>query len=237
MPAQKRRRVHTPWGQAPSITPSPTPTFLDIFERSSSFPIFSRVCDYLPIASIISLTRTCRKLSDLYRYLIPIQWNVDKRLRRFVQSPSSLRSQMGKFDALISGSFAIQFFERVTWPDSDLDFFVEQGQGCESFCKYLVEAEGYKLVRSKEQDDPTGDGYAMFDLMEVIISALARSGRTSNGDLWFRSELTPNHARKPWRSRHRRKPWRSRDRRKLKSKLSLPEIFPFKLFFGGSMQL
>ncbi len=209
MPGQKRRLLYTSRSQDPKIAPSPTLTFLTfltIFECSTSYPIFSRICDYLSIESIVSLTRTCRKFSGLYQYLIPIQWNVDKRLRRFVQDPSALRSQMGKCDALISGSFAIQFFERVTWPDSDLDFFVEQGEGCESFCKYLMDSEGYHLVRSKMNDDPAGAGYSMYDLMEVIIYALARSSGMSNRDFWFRSEPTPSHARILLRIRHRRKP-------------------------------
>ena len=93
---------------------------------------------------------------------------------------------MAKYDALISGSFALQFFERVTWPDSDLDIFVEQGEGCELFCKYLVEAEGYDLVRSQDQDR-----YAMYDLMEVSVMALARMGRKSNRNWCFRSEHIP----------------------------------------------
>ena len=151
---------------------------------------------------------------------------MDKGLKRFVHDASSLRSQMGKYDALIDGSFAIQFFERLTWPDSDLDFFVEQGRGFESFCKYLVEAEGYQLVRTT-QEDPHQYDYAMYDLMEVTAPALASSNGTSDGDSWARSELTPSRARIPLRSWHRRKP---------KSKSSLPETFPFKLFFEGFIQ-
>ena len=75
--------------------------FLSTFDRESHYPIFSALCDYLPIASIVSLTRTCKKLSGLYHYLLPVQWDVDKALRRFVDDPLGFRSQMARCDALM----------------------------------------------------------------------------------------------------------------------------------------
>ncbi|KAL8686449.1 MAG: hypothetical protein Q9218_007098 [Villophora microphyllina] len=72
---------------------------------------------------------------------------MDRRLRRFVKDPKALRSFMGKHDVLISGSFAIQFFERVTWDESDLDLYAEQGPNAEALEKYLCEQEGYKFAR------------------------------------------------------------------------------------------
>lgn len=70
---------------------------------------------------------------------------------------------MGKHNALISGSFALQFFERVTWPKSDLDLFVEQGPGYESLCGYLVQMEKYKMLKSEDNTV-----YEKIDLLEVI---------------------------------------------------------------------
>ena len=54
---------------------------------------------------------------------------------------------MGKHDALVSGSFAVQFFERLTWKKSDLDIFIEQGSGALAFEQYLCEREGYRFSR------------------------------------------------------------------------------------------
>ncbi|KAL9002532.1 MAG: hypothetical protein Q9180_009968, partial [Flavoplaca navasiana] len=72
---------------------------------------------------------------------------------RFVNDPIGLRSKMGELDALISGSFAIQFFERVTWPSSDLDMYVKEGEGSDALCAYLVESEGYTLQATKATGD------------------------------------------------------------------------------------
>lgn len=49
---------------------------------------------------------------------------------------------MSQCDAVISGSFAIQFFDDVFWPESDLDLYV-QSEHAENFRKYLCGKEGY----------------------------------------------------------------------------------------------
>ena len=52
--------------------------------------------------------------------------------------------------ALISGSFALQFFERVMWRDSELDIYVQDRKRARRCCigpvtKYLIEFEGYRF--------------------------------------------------------------------------------------------
>jgi hypothetical protein len=44
---------------------------------------------------------------------------------------------MGKHDALISGSIALQFFERVVWRESDLDIYVQYGPKAEAMAHYV----------------------------------------------------------------------------------------------------
>ena len=78
----------------------------------------------------------------IYTCSIQAQWNIDKYLHRFVSDPKKFRSQLGAYDALVSGSLALQFFERVVWPDSDLDVFINV-KNVEAFSRYLVTEEGY----------------------------------------------------------------------------------------------
>ncbi len=75
------------------------------------------------------------------------QWNVDRDLLRFVKDPRGFRTQLGKCDGLISGSFALQFFERVYWGGSGLDVFAENRGEAREFEHYLVNVENYKLSR------------------------------------------------------------------------------------------
>lgn len=94
------------------------------------------------------MTRTCRASSHLYYSLISLQlWNIDRDLQRFVREPRRFREQLGKCDGLISGSFALQFFEREYWEGSDLDIYVEEGKGGLGLGRYLVYVEGYDLVK------------------------------------------------------------------------------------------
>jgi hypothetical protein len=123
-------------------------THLNLLDLFQWYPIFDRLCAHMPIAGIINLTRTCRTLSHLYQTLLDLQqWNVDRDLLRFVKDPRRFRTQLGKCDGLISGSFALQFFERVFWEGSGLDVFVEDRREAREFEHYLVNVENYKLSR------------------------------------------------------------------------------------------
>ena len=60
---------------------------------------------------------------------------------------------MAAHNALISGSFAIQFFERLHWNESDLDIFVEFHHPNPTVLEqYLCEREGYCFIREQSQE-------------------------------------------------------------------------------------
>lgn len=63
---------------------------------------------------------------------------------------------------LISGSFALQFFDRVCWPASDLDINIRQGLG--TLESYLCRVEGYTLQRSTD-----GHKYNMIGIDKVLF--------------------------------------------------------------------
>ncbi len=135
---------------------------LRLFHVDSNYPIGTRICWLLPIVDIINLTKTCKAFSKLYRSLISSQWNVEWRLARFVSDVTSFRCQMARTNALISGSFALQFFDRVCWPASDLDINIRQGS--DTFESYLCRVEGYTLQRSTD-----GDRYKMIGVDKVLF--------------------------------------------------------------------
>lgn len=67
---------------------------------------------------------------------------------------------MAETNALISSSFAIQFFERVVWPSSNLDMYVEEGEDSDTIAQYLVMSEGYTLedtIRPQSFDYAVGE--------------------------------------------------------------------------------
>ena len=108
-----------------------------LLDPDAYYPIFIRLCEVLSIAEIIALTRTCKKFQNLYQTLLPLQWNVDRTLQRFVTDPRRFRQEMGKHDALISGGTVLQYFERVVWKESDLDIYVQDGPKAEAMAHYV----------------------------------------------------------------------------------------------------
>jgi len=149
-----------------------------LIQREEYYPIFDRICSSLGIGDIVSLTRTCKSLSSVYQVLLTTQWNVDRALRRFVKDPCLFRSKLGEYDALVSGSFALQFFDRVIWPESDLDIFMRVGAQ-KHFEEYLCQSEGYTLNTETERVEDTlsketerdDDIYPMLNNLEVNAAA------------------------------------------------------------------
>lgn len=89
---------------------------------------------------------------------------MDQVLKRFVDNPKKLREQLGKSDAPISGSLALQLFECCSWGESDMDVFIKAGTGAVSFAAYVKDAEKYRLVTTRHFDS---DDYNLPDLVAV----------------------------------------------------------------------
>ena len=159
MPVPKKRRYNS---TAKTQKQANVVTLLDLF---NIFPVVEKLCCCLAIDDIISLTRTCKRLSSLYQEQLPSQWNVDRHLQRFLDNPVAFRFMMAECDALVSGSLALQFFKRTTWLESDLDVYVNFSRSNE-FRQYLCEHEGYILTQEKVLDDYK----SINELFEVAIT-------------------------------------------------------------------
>jgi len=138
-------KAETTAPQIPSSYSRYSNSLLDLFDLERYYPVFKNLCSCLGIGEIVALTRTCKKLSSLYQILLKRHWDVDTGLRRFVDDPLRFRSQLRKQNAVISGSFALQFFERVVWEDSDLDIYAQAGLPTTYLAQYLRETEGYDI--------------------------------------------------------------------------------------------
>lgn len=137
----------------------------NIFDFNSEYPIGIRICSLLSISDIINISRTCKALSGYYQSLLPSQWNINRSLASFVKDVIGFRSQMARSGALISGSFALQFFRRVYWIYSDLDINIREGAN--EFEQYLCSQEGYQLKRSTN-----GGEYSMVGVDKVLFTLL-----------------------------------------------------------------
>lgn len=133
-----------------SVSSASRPNFLDTFNRDTHYPSIRSFCQCLSIAEIVSLTRTCKPLSDLYQYLLPILWDVDKALGRYFDDPVGFRSQMAESNALIFGKFPAQFFERAIWESEPLEIIIKHGKGADLFRRYLEINAGYSETDRQE---------------------------------------------------------------------------------------
>ena len=161
MPVPKKRRYNS------TVKKQKQANVVTLLELFNEFPVVEKLCSYLAIGDIISLTRTCKRLSPLYQEVLPSQWNVDRHLQRFVDNPVAFRMMMADCDALVSGSLALQFFERKTWLESDLDVYVNFSRSID-FRQYLCEHEGYVPTEEKPLDDYKSNN----ELLEVCPQLL-----------------------------------------------------------------
>ena len=126
---------------------------VEILDPGRYYPVYSLLLSLLDSLSIIRLRRTCKAFCSGVGDLRSREWNVDRLLCRFVAKPLALREVMRDHGAVISGSVALQFFERTCWKESDLDLFVVGEDGAVALGQHLETREGYKA----SAPEPTSD--------------------------------------------------------------------------------
>lgn len=119
-----------------SITAS---QFYQILDRDS---IYDTLFAHLSPASIFRTARTChiaRQASIDYQSRA---FDIHRHLTRFFADPVGFRVLQAQTGAVISGSNALQFFDRDIYPDSDLDIFVNVGNALD-VCTWIAQSAGY----------------------------------------------------------------------------------------------
>ncbi|KAI5927612.1 hypothetical protein F4810DRAFT_272395 [Camillea tinctor] len=140
-----------------------SPTLQTLF---GIYPIRERIVRCLETRDVLRLCET----SWAMRHDIKAnEWDINVKLGRFIKDPAGFRSQLGRSDALISGSFALQFFERIIWPESDLDIMVQDGESLEGLSKFLTEKEGYEMAGERTFTEEGDDilGYRTSDFPDM----------------------------------------------------------------------
>jgi hypothetical protein len=71
-------------------------------------------------------------------------FNISGALKRFVKETDSFRSQLGRCNAMLSGSFALNFFHACEKKTTLLDVFVSEGSDVNYLTNYLERSENYE---------------------------------------------------------------------------------------------
>jgi hypothetical protein len=95
--------------------------FLNIFSRHT---IYDAVFSQSDILSIVRFQRICRQAQSAVKDYLARAFNIDRHLSRFFDNPKAFRKLQAETATAISGSSALQFFQRTFYPESDLDLYV-----------------------------------------------------------------------------------------------------------------
>ncbi|KAH9899411.1 hypothetical protein C8Q73DRAFT_743368 [Cubamyces lactineus] len=127
--------------------------------------IYEPIFDDCSAATLLRIARTCRAARYAIAAYCRVAFNIDRLLSRFFPSPTppccsichtrhehsqiydrarAFRSLQARTGTLISGSCALQFFDRTVYPESDLDLYVHMRDRRE-VGRWLIQ-EGYTFV-------------------------------------------------------------------------------------------
>ncbi|KAF2009704.1 hypothetical protein BU24DRAFT_428595 [Aaosphaeria arxii CBS 175.79] len=144
------------------------------------YPIFNEICYCLDVLDIIRVSRTCVGLATVYSRLRRTHWNINQKLLRFVDRPVRFRGWLGRLDALISGGFALQFFARTVWLDSDLNIYVNaSGDALDGLLGDLQDHEGYNVTNQYFEDGNYTNSQSLDGVFS--ITDLSRPARGDGG--------------------------------------------------------
>jgi hypothetical protein len=109
-----------------------------------------RILSFSSPVSIFRFARVSKRAYFATQSYIRHTYNINQHLSRFFPDPIAFRSLQARSATLISGSNALQFFDRTFYPESDLDLYVYRRFSSE-IGKFLFQA-GYEFKPSDRQN-------------------------------------------------------------------------------------
>lgn len=88
--------------------------------------------------------RTCRLVHSIVKRYIKRAFDINRFLARFFPDPVAFRKVQARTGTLLSGSSALQYLDRSSYPESDLDLYVP-AQSDVQMIGWLV-ASGYSFI-------------------------------------------------------------------------------------------
>ncbi|KAI0076955.1 hypothetical protein K474DRAFT_1179966 [Panus rudis PR-1116 ss-1] len=124
--------------------PSASSTFTKVITNDLLYDI---IFDYCTPATLIRFSRSSRDAHAAVKDYMARRFNINKLLMRWFDDPLAFRCMQAETETLISGSTALQFFDRSHYPESDLNLFVG--------IKHCLQV-GQWLLRAQYTFQPTG---------------------------------------------------------------------------------
>ncbi|KZV70733.1 hypothetical protein PENSPDRAFT_432296 [Peniophora sp. CONT] len=124
------------------------------FERlfREDVELLDRLCSYLSPKDLAALSLVNRSISaEASAYFRRAIGRIGRVLSPFFRDVDGFRGIQAKTGALVSGSTALQLFDRTTYANSDLDLYVDY-RFADDVVTYLLEGEEYVFERRENQD-------------------------------------------------------------------------------------
>jgi hypothetical protein len=106
------------------------------------------ILDHLPPKALLHYGTTSKAMRSIYKKYMEYAFNIQTRLLLFfsLSEIPIFRLFQSTHGIVISGSFAVQFFARVVYENSDLDLYVEHQHGYK-LCAWLIDI-GFTCISS-----------------------------------------------------------------------------------------
>ena len=131
-------------------------------------PIADAIFSFSSPMSILRLGRTCRTAQHAVKHYFRRAFNVNRLLTRFFREVLAFRTLQARTGTLISGSVALQLFDRDFYPSSDLDLYVHMRHRRE-IGRWLLQ-HGYHFVPAPHQ--PAGFEAAATEALSGLAATM-----------------------------------------------------------------
>ena len=134
--------------------------------------VYDRINSMIPPHSSVMLSWTCHATNNARASFTRCTFNINHHLRRFFQNPLEFRTIQAETGTIISGSSALQFFNREIFEDSDLDLYLHPGH-LERIGAWLMKSEGYIYITEDPNvpvtEQQTLHGFQAFKTASMLI--------------------------------------------------------------------
>ncbi|PPR03127.1 hypothetical protein CVT26_004661 [Gymnopilus dilepis] len=130
-------------------------------------PVVFRIFHACDLLSLLAISRTSKMLRGLYAVYRQAVWDPDDHYKRWFHDVDYFKSLLRKCGAVVSGSFALQFFGRFFYPSSDMDIFLRVA-GADDLCYWLCD-EGYSYEDSSS-DYGGLDGSSSLHFSKAVLN-------------------------------------------------------------------
>ncbi|KAK7696087.1 hypothetical protein QCA50_000730 [Cerrena zonata] len=125
----------------------PSQTFSNVIITNDL--LYDIVLSYCTPATFLRLSRTSQSAHAAVKSYMGRAFRLDSIYTRFFTSPVAFRQMQARTGALVSGSAALQFFDRSYYPEADMDIYVFAGFRFE-VAEFLFQ-DGYEFVPEEHQ--------------------------------------------------------------------------------------